>query len=35
MECKMNEVIERTGREWVVLLVGLWGVELGKIREFQ
>ena len=27
MEREMNEVIERTGREWMVLLVGLWGGE--------
>ena len=25
MGCEMNEVIERTGREWMVLLVGLRG----------
>ena len=25
MGCEMNEVIERTGREWIVLLQGMCG----------
>lgn len=25
MRCEMNELVERTGREWMVLLLGLCG----------
>ena len=33
MGCEMNEVIERTGKEWMVLLLGLCAETNGRMIE--